>query len=274
MKNFYYISFFIVFLIIGVLLCSKNIGGGGTIETTNGIVGYIQTEDNLPVDGAIVKLIPENYDPVKGNIEGDIIIDTTDENGSYSFRNILAGKYNIIARQVLEYKSLIVKDIIVNEKSITKVTKGIIKKSATINVKLFNPVVKEDNYIYIPGTDIFSYVNNDGFVTLQDVPCGKITEIVLTYGDAKKENIITDTLEINANENKTIEWSLWNYKRKIVLNTTSNGANVQKNIYNFPLLIRLTNDNFDFSTVNDNEEDFVFTKVDNTILNSEIERWD
>jgi hypothetical protein len=66
----------------------------------------------------------------------------------------------------------------------------------------------------------------------------------------------------------------WNYARKFTLNTSSSGAGVSGNVTNFPVLIRLTADNFDFTQARNNGEDIRFTKTDNSFLPYEIERWD
>ena len=63
----------------------------------------------------------------------------------------------------------------------------------------------------------------------------------------------------------------------IALNTTSNGANVANNVYNFPVLVRLTSSNFSgFGPVQAGGADIRFSKsADYTkALPYQIQRWD
>ncbi|MCX7726358.1 MAG: DUF2341 domain-containing protein, partial [Chitinispirillaceae bacterium] len=63
------------------------------------------------------------------------------------------------------------------------------------------------------------------------------------------------------------------YAQEIQINTSPSGANIKGNVYNFPILIRLTSSNFDFSSAKENGEDIRFTKANGTLLPYEIERW-
>ncbi|MBF0432116.1 MAG: DUF2341 domain-containing protein, partial [Fibrobacteria bacterium] len=66
----------------------------------------------------------------------------------------------------------------------------------------------------------------------------------------------------------------WQYNRDMTLNTTSSGADITSDLYSFPVLVRLTSENFSFSEAKTNGEDIRFTKSDGTFLFHEIERWD
>ena len=66
----------------------------------------------------------------------------------------------------------------------------------------------------------------------------------------------------------------WTYSRQLSLNTTSTGANVSGNVLNFPMLVRLNGDNFNFTQAESNGEDIRFAKSDGSPLEFEIERWD
>gem|GEM_PF-2090209 len=68
--------------------------------------------------------------------------------------------------------------------------------------------------------------------------------------------------------------SAWSYSSKVYLNTTSAGANITGNLSNYPLLIRLTNANFDFSQAKSNGGDLRFTDSAGNLLPYEIERFD
>ena len=65
----------------------------------------------------------------------------------------------------------------------------------------------------------------------------------------------------------------WAHSRKIILNTSSTGADVPGNVYDFPLLVRLNKNNFMFDQVPRDGADVRFAKSDSTLLPFEIERW-
>jgi hypothetical protein len=64
------------------------------------------------------------------------------------------------------------------------------------------------------------------------------------------------------------------YSRRLQLNTTASGAGVNSNQINFPVLIRLNSQNFDFSRVVGSGQDIVFRKTNGTVLPHEVEQWD
>lgn len=70
------------------------------------------------------------------------------------------------------------------------------------------------------------------------------------------------------------DYSQWSYAAKVMLNTSSGGANVAGNQTGFPVLIRLTSANFKF-TQSFSGKDIRFTKSDGiTHIPYQIERWD
>ena len=64
------------------------------------------------------------------------------------------------------------------------------------------------------------------------------------------------------------------YLVRALLNTTASGAGVYANQYGFPVLIRLTASNFDFSKAPGGGQNVTFTKTDGAALSYEIEQWD
>ncbi len=74
------------------------------------------------------------------------------------------------------------------------------------------------------------------------------------------------------------DFSAWTYCSLLKLNTSSSGANVIGSVTNFPLLVRLTQSNFDFTQAKPDGSDVRFTANDPaanaTELTFKIERWD
>lgn len=57
------------------------------------------------------------------------------------------------------------------------------------------------------------------------------------------------------------------------MNTSVTGASVSGTVTDFPVLIRLTENNFDFNQAKNDGSDIRFTKADNSFLSYEIEEW-
>ncbi len=58
----------------------------------------------------------------------------------------------------------------------------------------------------------------------------------------------------------------WQYRKKIVLDTTSSGADISQNMMGYPALVRLHSGNFDFTRVKESGEDIRFVSGDDTAL--------
>lgn len=269
MKQFFYIfnSLFSVFILL--INCSQsNLAGGGTIETTNGVVGTIHNKENKPVPNVIVKIFPDDYDPVSDEPLDSNYIDTTDTSGEYSFENVTSGSYVIVARNADNSDNSLTGNITVNDDSLTTVSEIILKKPGLVKFNHFDA----DGYLFIPGTDIFSSVSDDGNVFLSGVPSGVLNTIIHVSASNDKRNILHNEIVVNEGGTVDIDNPLWNYKRQIVLNTTINGAGISGNVYGFPVLIRLNSGNFEFSQVMPDGKDILFVR-NGQILPFEIERW-
>ncbi len=70
------------------------------------------------------------------------------------------------------------------------------------------------------------------------------------------------------------DYNDWSFSEDLYLNTTVTGANVSGDVLNFPLLIRLDSNNFNFSEAKSDGTDIRFAKSDGSHLSFELERWD
>ena len=70
------------------------------------------------------------------------------------------------------------------------------------------------------------------------------------------------------------DFSAWSSSQTILLNTTAEGADIDDTLFNFPVLLRLTPDNFShFQHTRDSGDDIRFSKMDGTPLPYQIEDW-
>ncbi len=250
--------------------CTTNLAGA-TTETTNGLTGCIRNSDNTPASYSVVKLLPIDYNPVYDN--SGYQCDTTDSNGVYSFRGVDTGRYSVIARNVKNLTSCLVRNIDINQDTIQKAPEGTLKKSGTLSATFSSENAVANGYVYIPGTDVYSITGSESTVYLSDIPCGEYEEVIVVFKNGSA-NIARDPVVIDAGGTYTVSFPLWKYSTDFLLNTTASGADVTSNVYDFPVLIRLNGNTFDFSDAQPDGSDIVFSNARNMMLPHAIERWD
>ncbi|MCX7727001.1 MAG: DUF2341 domain-containing protein, partial [Chitinispirillaceae bacterium] len=136
-------------------------------------------------------------------------------------------------------------------------------------------------YVVIYGLERLIPVTDEGIFEIRDLPSGTFhLRIISLHQEWKPLDI--ENITIHPSESLTIDLSdslqVSNdsiHKIMIKINTTSSGVLITKDIYNFPLLLRLTSENFDFDKVLEDGNDIRVVKKDTaTPLPFEIERWD
>lgn len=276
MKQIYcFLLYSLIAASVVYLQCTgTNVAGGGTIETTNGIVGLVFKADDTPVANAIVKLFPDDYNPIIDETPGMEFTDTTDVNGTYRFSRIPSGSYTVIARNRETVTSYLRRGIAVNIDSVTSVPNGTLNRSGSISTEFSTDEAAAGGYVYIPGTDIVTAVTGSGLVILADVPSGKVPAVMLVSSSGVQQNVLRSEITVSGGATATIEMPLWKHSRRLVLNTAPSGADVSGDVYDFPLLVRLDNSNFNFTQTRADGEDLEFIGSNGIIYSREIERFD
>ncbi|MBN2036149.1 MAG: DUF2341 domain-containing protein [Chitinispirillaceae bacterium] len=260
------------FLTLAALLiaCGRlSLDGGGGSEVE--VVGYVYFSNGDPASGTQVKLVPQNYNPVIMDMIDDSLIDTTDASGRYTFKGVAPGSYNMLAVHITQRSRLLITGIsVVNDTAF--VPSGTLLAPGAIRLLL--PADRPDGYAFIPGTDIVAYPSQDGSeVLLDSVPAGRVPEVrFVIAGDSSavtKLNVL-----VRPGDTITIGNPSWHYAQQVCLNTSVSGAHVERDVLNFPVLVRLNAANFDFTQASANGADIRFTKTGNTFLPHEIEQWD
>jgi len=270
----------IVFLMIAVLLscmasCTTRHFAGGTDTETGGtsvVAGIIVTSTGAPAVCAKVKFVPSAFNPVTAKIQPDS--STTDASGHFTFNVIPYGNYTLQANDATDSLGALRFEITVAHDSLT-VAICTLSVAGAIKIATSDNMEATYGYIYIPGTTIFAFVNNSNAgVILNNVWTG--TMPVIEYGilNSQVQKAIRFNVPVLSGDTAFVNNPSWKYAKKIVFNTTITGADVTDNVYGFPVLIRLTSANFNFSQVQATGTDIRFTKADNTFLPYEIERWD
>jgi hypothetical protein len=258
-------------IIIAITIISCSTGGGGT-EWEARISGRVIDSTGTPSVSAKVLLLPANFNPIKDTISDNSRYVVTDSTGSYSIYVNGPGYFNIEVTSAATENKALITGISVSDVDKTIVPDAVVGKCGTIIVDVPVDSSSDNPYVYIPGTSSFMQVS-DGKAILTDIPAGTIPALYLnTEKDAR---LLKTGIQVPSDGTVFVKKSsCWNFSEKIFLNTTVSGAGIENNVYNFPLLLRLSKDNFDFSKAMPSGEDVYFTKIDGTRIDFEIERWD
>lgn len=253
--------------------CSTTTLTGGTSTSENGrVTGRIVNPKGDPASMVRVQLCTAEWNPEKQKVAVSFAI--TDKNGTYTFDSVALGIYNIQS--------------IDNDKSSGTLHFGISSAHDTVIVTpdtlaIFGslectfPGLSPDSntYAYIPGTSLFAFVQN-GHALIDSIPAGLIHSVQLANKvDSSKDHLIETNIKIIPGNTANIhDLAFYKYTKKLILNTTSSGADIAGTVTSFPVLVRLSSVNFNFNQAKKDGSDVLFAKPNGAPLPSEIERWD
>jgi hypothetical protein len=256
----------------GMYCTSVNDIAGGSSSTDNGkVVGMVRGEDGLPASNTQVTLRSTLFNPNHDTVSS--AMDTTDSEGMYAFDSLAAGIYTIEAVQLESRTRALVNSIMIDSTT-THAEVASLAQPGALKIEL-SGCVDESCYIYVPGTSLYGLVR-DGIGFIDSVPAGLVPAVYYAdQSDPSSIHTIKTGIIIGSGATRIIaDNSAWSHSAQIILNTTESGADVAANVYDFPVLLRLSEKNFDFSTAGSNGNDLRFRKRDDTPLPYEIERWD
>jgi hypothetical protein len=257
-----------------VLLCSgpAPLSGGGGTET---VIGKVLTSDGSHPGRTQVVLLSVDHDPLDTHsVRAYHAIDTTDEAGAYVLSNVPFGAYTLQATNIDKGTRSLNAGIIVAKDTVSKPV-DTLRTPGLITVQLTDTVNTASGYMYIPGTTIAARLTlSASSVTLDSVPSGAVPGVYYGVKNNPTKTIVRRSVTVPQGDTVEISNSSWNYLKRLYLNTTATGAQMSGVVTNFPVLVRLTSDNFNFAEAAAGGADLRFAKSDNTPLPYEIERWD
>lgn len=255
------------------LNCSTPMSAGGSSSET--VIGKVVNSNGSPACSTVVTLFPADYDPIRDSANTQLMSDTTDAAGAYCIRTFgLTQHYSIVATQQKSGTRALVSGIIPKGDT-TRLQVVVLSMPGTIIAVAPDTVNSSKGYLYIPGTGIAAFLNGSHRGLLNQVPAGTIVSINYVSGSSTgASGILASGIEVVSNDTTVLPYPQWRYSKRLYLNTAASGAGVLGNVVNFPVLVRLTAANFDFSLAKSDGSDIRFTKSNGTLLSFEIERWD
>jgi hypothetical protein len=263
---------FLAFVSVFIPGCNMNMAGGTSTSENGRVTGMLITDDGTTASRTRVVLLPTSFDPISDTMT--LETDTTDTAGYYLFTDITPGKYTIQSVQIDSRKRAFTDSVLVIANDTTTVEPATLRQPGSIKIALPSVENGDSGYLYIPGTTISVELSgSDSFAILDSVPAGTVSSVIHTILDTVKQSLLQSPVEVQPEQTVTILETGWRNKRTIRFNTSSSGAAIDSTLYDFPVLIRLNDENFSFTEANSDGSDLLFTKADNEPVPHEIERW-
>ncbi|HEX7511072.1 MAG TPA: hypothetical protein VF335_07225, partial [Chitinivibrionales bacterium] len=222
-------------------------GTGGTASET--VIGRIVHEDGTPAGKTVVTLRPYNYNPGLNTTPLDYGVDTTDGQGRYAIiiDSPTAKKFTLQAVNIPQRTRTIVADIDFATQRDSVVVEAIsLHNTGSIKTILSDSSISGNGYMFIPGTTYHASIEN-GYAVMDSVPAQIIPQVLyVEMAPGNPTLSLAESVDVKAGMTTIIAYSGAANSMKFYLNTTPSGADVMGNVLGFPLLIRLTADNFDF----------------------------
>ncbi len=261
-----------------MLRCSTGKLAGATDmpnEQTTITAGILYGPDR-PASGVTIMVVPSEYlAPIPGNLgktQRFIARTTTDESGNFYVDSLDNGDYVIEANDEKSAACVIRCQIDNGIKN---------RKLGVFTIKPFGAIAGKidtaggsgiTRYVQIFGLNRVALVKADGTFGFDSIPADTFT-LRITCLDSTKLPVLYSTVQTRAGETVP-DYPGLNLSKQVFLNTTVGGANVPANVYNFPVLVRLTNSNFMFNRAQPKGQDLRIIKSNGTLLPFEIEQWD
>jgi len=235
------------------LMCSCSLStlsndGGGSRGGNPVMVGTIAGPDGAGERNVRVCLIAEDYNPLTDAPPRPSSVDTTDSLGSFTIVAPDTGRFNIEAVGILDGERSIRFNVKALRDSILVLPVDTLRRPGAIKVPRPDGCDAADGYMYVPGTSIAVWLAGAGdTVAIDSVPAGTLPVLYYAQISGIGKKAIRYAIPVRSDETTLIRNPEWSYSRQVYLNTSSSGASVSGDVYNFPVLIRLNSGNFDFT---------------------------
>ncbi|MDD5674295.1 MAG: DUF2341 domain-containing protein [Chitinivibrionales bacterium] len=255
-------------------------GGSGT-ETTTGVTAVALLPDGSPAAGARVRLRRGDWvSPLPALAKKAALVGAdalTDSNGRFKIAGIDPGSYCLEVNDPSansERGGAALFAFSIDVGASINLGVGTLRAYGTIAGALDTAGrAGQRLYAQVVGLARLAAVDSSGRFTFSDLPAGTFTVRVVTANDTA----VAAAAGIFVGPGERTDVTLlsgWRFSKRLYLNTTATGANVVGPVADFPMLVRLTAGNFNFSQAVGGGADIRFIKPDGSPLPYEIEQWD
>lgn len=256
--------------------CSDQLAGGSSQQGNGKIVGSVVRLDGSPAKKISIRICPDDYlqKPLSERDKNKVFEVTTDAQGRFTFDGLYLGAYSIEANDKITVAAMTTTSINEIDSSSdigTLCLKPYAKISGSVNS--FATGSTTANFVQIKGLERYTRLNDDGSFVFNDLPEGHFEVRVVSGDSAVPPQIVTGINTWSERTESLVIPSQWFFGHRFTLNTAATGAVISENVTGFPLLLRLTQKNFDFSQTSSDGTDIRFIGNGTTFLPHEIESW-
>ena len=288
MNRFIKIPLFIAFTICSLYLltvmhCTQIVStddGGFGSETTNGkVTGTAISHDGSYISGA--RVIVRRADFVSSldqitsftkQISANTGDGITNKTGYFMIDSLDTGIYVIEINDERAH-SVCEQFRISHDNNTINIGTDTLKAYASVKGEIGIGSATDKRYVQVYGLERLVPVDLNGSYTIDNLPAGKFNLRIVSL-DTAIQSIVIDSIEAKPGAVTDAPAIGWTHSQSVIFNTSATGANINGDLYNFPVLIRLTKGIFPFNQANRKGEDVRFVKDDGTMLPFEIEHWD
>lgn len=252
---------------------------GNSSETVAMVGGTIVDADGVAVAGAWVALVPDAYNPIAAQPLPEGLITFSDGRGAFKFTKVPKGLYGVEARHPSNGTRLLKLGVDLRDPE-EALGENALSEPGRVLVNLPDYFEAPGGYLYIPHTrfawPVDSAALDHGFLELDSLPASDYDAIAfsqdadLAASDTLAHQVVVapgDSLSVGA-------LAGWGHSARITINTTASGADLAEPVAEFPLLVRLTQGELDFSQAAADGADLRFTKPDGSPVPYQIDHWD
>lgn len=262
----------LITVVIMITGCSDPLSGGGTRGGNPVVTGMIIGLDGYAAADVKVSLITSDYNPVTDSSMALPRCTLTDADGVFSIEAPDSGMYSVEAVNVHDGSRLLRFNVITVNDSISKLPCDTLHIPGMLKVIVSGST---DGYLFVPGTKLKAFITpGSDTVTIDSVPATTLPALVSSDINSNQTSVLRNDIVVSSGGVTLIESEISGGYLQITLNTAQDGAAINSDVYDFPVLIRLDNTNFNFNEIKDDGTGLHFTREESSILPFEIERWD
>jgi hypothetical protein len=252
---------------------------GNSSETVARVGGTLVDAEGMAVEDAWVALVPEDYNPVAAPALPSGLIASSGGGGAFAFSRVPKGRYSFEARHPGNGTRLIKQGVDLRDTE-EALGENALAQPGKVRMGLPENIEGPGGYVYIPHTRLAWPVDaaalDRGYLELDSLPASEYEAIVFSRtADLAAPDTLARKVAVAPGDSLSLgAYAGWGYSARIALNTTASGAALASPVADFPLLVRLTRSELDFSQAAADGSDLRFSRPDGSPAPYQIDHGD